>query len=166
MWALRPGALEKGSLADAVARLGDDLRQSAAIRIAVDVVGERRRLATDVEVTLLRAAQELLSNVRQHATATQAGVTLTYAPDAILLKVHDDGVGIRSEPSDDRRRGERGLGLVMMRERVEALGGSLLIDSSPESGTTVLIRVPMRGEIAATAERGAPVVADGTAAAP
>lgn len=166
VWALRPGALEKGTLADAVVRLGDTFRQSTTAAVTVDVVGDRRRLPTDVEVTLLRAAQELLSNIQQHAAATQVRLTLTYAPHAVRLQVHDDGIGLGGQPSGRERNGDRGLGLVVMRERVEALRGSLLVDSLPGSGTTVRIHVPLHGDVTAPGEPEATRAANGAGVAP
>ena len=89
-------------------------------------------------MTLLRAAQEAIANARRHAAASHITVTLTYYPDEVSLDVTDDGCGF--DPSEALKRG--GLGLIGMRERAEALGGSLAIESTPGEGTAVAVTLP------------------------
>ena len=106
---------------------------TAGLPTTVDVDGVERWLPDDVQVALHRAAQESLTNVRKHASAQAAKVTLAYLKDSVSLQIQDDGRGLG--PGD-------GFGLVGIRERVESLGGSLTIASSPGAGVCVRVEVP------------------------
>ena len=155
--ALRPMPLEGGSPEGA--RLPGALsdvaaRWSALHRVPVEVAttGASRALPADWEVALLRMAQEGLANVGKHAAASHAWLTLSYMEDVIVLDVSDDGCGFdasvsASEPETaDVSAG--GFGLTAMRQRVEALGGKLEVESSPGSGTTISASVPAPRSVA------------------
>lgn len=108
------------------------------------VTGAALPLPAEVEVTLLRAAQEALTNVRKHALARRTVLTLSYMGDRVTLDVTDDGVGFEPEGrpmADD----SGGFGLRAMRERVEGVGGTLLVESEPGGGTTLAVEVPATG---------------------
>jgi signal transduction histidine kinase len=109
--ALSPSALDGGSLEDAVRRQVERLGEETAIAATYRTVGEPAELPTAVEVVLLRAVQEALANVRNHARAGSVTVTLRYAGSAVTLSVVDDGVGIG---------GPEGFGLRGMRARAAA----------------------------------------------
>jgi signal transduction histidine kinase len=119
--------------------LSDQLRTLAAesasggLPTTVDVDGGERWLPDDVQGALYRAAQEGLTNVRKHASAQAAKVSLAYLEDSVSLEIVDDGRGLG--PGS-------GFGLVGIRERVESLGGSLTIESSPGAGVRVRVDVP------------------------
>jgi signal transduction histidine kinase len=139
VWALRPEAIATVGLPAAIERAAVAAGAgpgSPTTEFAVS--GKARQLHVDVEVTLLRAAQEAIANARRHAAASHITVTLTYYPDEVSLDVIDDGCGF--DPSAAAKRG--GLGLVGMRERAEALGGTLAIESTPGEGTAVAITLP------------------------
>jgi DNA-binding NarL/FixJ family response regulator len=93
------------------------------------VTGTPRPLSADAEVTLLRVTQEALANVTRHAHAGRVAVTLSYMDDEAALDVRDDGSGFA--PGADGAGSNGGLGLRGMRERVEALGGRLAVESAP-----------------------------------
>ncbi|MBU6289686.1 MAG: hypothetical protein KGS10_16120, partial [Chloroflexi bacterium] len=112
-------------------------------------------LAPGHELHLMRVAIEALTNVRKHAQARRVEVTLR-SPDATCglpggrgwtLVVADDGVGFgtRSSGDDGPVTDRRHFGLAMVRERVEALGGTCDIRSEPAGGTRVTVVVPARG---------------------
>jgi signal transduction histidine kinase len=145
VWALRPEALEEGTLPDALARLVNDFRSETGLDATSRITGERRELEPDAEATLLRVAQEALANVRRHARARRVALTLSYLEDALLLDVRDDGVGFQHDPADpDRGASEAGgFGLIGMRERVEQLGGTLTIESQPGTGTAIVASLPL-----------------------
>ena len=138
VWALRPIALEGGSLAESLERALDRWRATTGGRATLTVTGDVGALHPDVEVTLLRTAQESLANAARHSGAREVTVSLSYLGDVVTLDVHDDGVGI--EPG--ARPGGLGLGLRGMRERVERLGGSVAIESAPGEGTTIGVSLP------------------------
>jgi signal transduction histidine kinase len=116
---------------------------SDALVVAVQVEGQELspRLPPAVETALFRIAQEALNNVTRHAHATQANVRLEAVADTARLTIADDGVGF--DPAARRPPGEPPLwGLINMRERAEAVGGRLRVESAPGQGTHVVVKVP------------------------
>jgi signal transduction histidine kinase len=87
-------------------------------------------------VGLLRIAQEALANIRKHAKARHATLTLSYLDDLVLMDIQDDGVGLQAPISGS-------FGLRSMRERVEALGGQMTVESEPGLGTTLAFSLPL-----------------------
>jgi signal transduction histidine kinase len=148
--ALRPQALENSRLPEALAE--EVARWSATSGVAgeVSTTGEARPLHPEIEVTLLRVAQEALANVAKHARASRAGVTLSYMEDVVTLDVRDDGAGFASpqgaangRPAEpDGARTDGGFGLIAMRQRVSRLAGQLEIESEPGSGTAISASLP------------------------
>jgi signal transduction histidine kinase len=138
VWALRPDSIRTAGLPAALRRVAETMAGTpGAPAVDVEISGESRPLPMDVEVTLLRAAQEALANVRRHAAASRVVATLTYFDDEVSLDVADDGRGF--DPAIASTSG--GMGLLGMRERASALGGRLDIESSAE-GTTIAITLP------------------------
>lgn len=147
--ALRPEHLERASLPEAVARVVRRFAEEHGVAAEADVAGAAP-LPPAIEVTLLRATQEALANVRRHARAAAVRVALRYEADAVRLEVRDDGVGF-----DPGRAG--GFGLLGMAERAAALGGRCEVRSAPGQGTTVTIHVPLGpGAAAPGAKEAAP----------
>jgi signal transduction histidine kinase len=144
VWALRPEALEDGTLADALTELADGFRSETGVDAESVVSGEPRDLGPEIDATVLRVAQEALANVRRHARATRVALTLTYLDDAVLLDVRDDGIGFQPESGGRRRNGWRhgGFGLTGMRERVEQCGGTLTIESASGAGAAIVVTLP------------------------
>lgn len=143
VWALRPDALSAGGLPAALERVAAAATAAAHGELSADVTvtGSVRALHPDVEVTLLRAAQESLANVRRHAAARHVTVTLSYFNDLVILDVADDGRGF--DPASRADPGPAGgLGLIGMRERAEGLGGSLAVESAIGEGTTIAVSLP------------------------
>ncbi|MFI9821089.1 sensor histidine kinase [Streptomyces sp. NPDC052013] len=103
------------------------------------VCGTPRPCATKHEVTLLRAAQESVANIRKHARATSVELTLDYRPGRVVLTVADDGAGF-----DEAAVPPGGVGIAGMRERIAELGGEVKLCSSPGRGTTVTVSLPDR----------------------
>jgi signal transduction histidine kinase len=154
VWDLRPEQLRAASLGEALGRLAERLAEEGGVRATTTVTGTPRPLSPDAEVTLLRVTQEALANVRRHARAGRVALTLSYMDGEAALDVRDDGVGF--PPGADGADRGGGLGLHGMRERVEALGGRLAVESTPGGGTTVAVTVPAP-EGSGEPQRGAPV---------
>ncbi len=133
--ALRASPLEGKSLPASLAALVEAL-QASDIAATFTVVGEARALSPQAELALYRVGQEALTNVRKHAQARHAAITLTYAPDSVRLSVQDDGVGHVSI-DHGAAAPSSGFGLVGLRERVQLLGGELTTTSAPEQGFTL-----------------------------
>lgn len=124
---------EPPALPDALALLAHDVR-ATGMEVTFRVRGAVRPLGPDAEEELFRVAQEGVTNVRKHARATRAELTLEYREEAVALTVRDDGVGVEV-PSG-------GFGLPGARERVARLGGEVRVDSAPGRGFTLSVTVP------------------------
>ena len=148
VWALRPESLDRASLSEVLQRLAHRWSGETSIAATAVADGSESPLHPEVEVTLLRAAQEALSNVRKHAQASQVTITLSYLDDVVLLDVQDDGIGFDQaeiEASDSFEL-SGGYGLIALRERVEQLGGTRIIESTPGQGTTLVVQIPLDGQ--------------------
>ncbi len=142
---LRPDVLETAPFDEAVQRVVSDWSKQCRIKAEFTLAGVCQPLHPEVEVTLLRAVQESLANVRKHARANDVRVTLSYLGDVVILDVQDNGVGFGSEDGGEKSALSSGFGLVAMRQRVEQLDGQLLIESEPGEGTTVAVSIPVNG---------------------
>jgi signal transduction histidine kinase len=135
---LRPKALDDFGLEAAIEHLASE--SALASGIEVDCAGGLggRRLPDEVETALYRIAQEALTNAIRHAHARRVSILLTRKDGYVCEVIEDDGRGF-----DQGRRRADGLGLAVMRERVELLGGRLEIESAAGTGTTVVVDVPV-----------------------
>lgn len=120
------------------------VRWSAAqgIASALIVTGTPSPLAMPKQTELLRILSEALTNIVRHARAEHVTVTLSYLPESVSLDIQDDGVGF--SPAQNRSTPRGGFGLIGMRERAEALGGRLIIESAPQDGTTIVAQIPLQ----------------------
>lgn len=148
---LRPEVLEHAPFDEAVARVVADWSAGSGVTAVFTRTGDCHPLHPELEVTLLRSVQEALANVRKHAQASGVQVTLSYLGDVVILDVQDDGVGFAAADAEKNTTPlspgvSGGFGLVAMRERVEQLGGELLIESEPGEGTTVAVSIPIELE--------------------
>ncbi|MFI5620409.1 sensor histidine kinase [Streptomyces sp. NPDC051567] len=125
-----------GGLVDALRAL--DAGPDTAVRFHLE--GTPAVLPDRVQSALLRIAQGALANVREHADARTAALTLSFLGDQVVLDVADDGRGF-TEPR--ATVGERGHGLPAMRARVHGLGGTLTIESAPGEGSVLSAAVPL-----------------------
>jgi signal transduction histidine kinase len=137
---LRPDLLEQQSLPDAIERTAARWSEETAIPATNTTTGDPVALHPNIEVTLLRAAQEALNNVRKHAQAAAVQLTLSYMDDVVILDVQDDGVGLDGAAPSLL---SGGYGLQGMRERAEQWGGSVTLESESGEGTTVVVTVPI-----------------------
>jgi signal transduction histidine kinase len=140
--AVEPAVLAEARLPDAISDVTRRWAEVNRIDAVLTTTGDPRPMHADVEVTLLRTAQEALANVAKHAKASRVGLTLSYMEDLVTLDVRDDGVGF--EPNVKRANGsaQGGFGLAGMRQRVQRLAGRLEIESEPGGGTAISASVP------------------------
>ncbi len=139
--AVRPEPLENTHLPEAVADVAAQWSADTGVAAAVTTTGTVLALHAEVEVTLLRVAQEALANVAKHASASRVGITLSYMEDVVSLDIRDDGVGFH--PKERRSAGSGGgFGLTGMRQRVHRLAGRLVVESEPGRGTAISASVP------------------------
>jgi signal transduction histidine kinase len=138
--ALRPHSLDRRSLPDAIERTALRWQEETGIPLTTTTTGDPIPLHPDIEVTLLRATQEALANIRKHARATAVQLTLSYIDDVVVLDVQDNGVAFAGAAASPL---SGGYGLQAMRERAEQCGGSVTVESEPGEGTTVVVSIPI-----------------------
>lgn len=114
-------------------------RANLAIRIETSV---KERLPNRIEVALYRMIQEALTNVTKHANASEVRIRVRRNRGVLSCSVRDDGAGIQTRPANGSAR-RKGLGLLGIRERLNALGGTLQIDSARGRGTRLSFRIPL-----------------------
>ena len=134
---LHPPKLELMGLVVAVAGLRRELAKQHEIEIDFSHAGVPDTLPRDISLCLFRIVQEGLRNAIKHSGAREVSVRLAGDGEGLLLSIADRGVGF------DSTSGQRGLGLLSMRERLEPLRGTLTIRSSPGAGTQIDVRVPL-----------------------
>jgi signal transduction histidine kinase len=134
--ALRPASIADKGLVAVLQEYASEWSRRSGIELEMQVQGERTT-PLEVEDAIYRVGQEALTNVARHSDAQHVTVRLEWTGEQVMLAVHDDGHGF-----DVARCEQRGLGLTSMRERIEALHGTMAVSSS-EGGTCVEARVPL-----------------------
>lgn len=137
---LRPMMLDDLGLVPTVRRYCDAFKEQTGLDINVTVTGNERRLEPYLEVMLFRAIQEVLGNAARHGQATLVKVNLDMGEDRVRVSIDDNGRGFDPESLQQ----SNSLGLKLIRERSEMLGGILEVDSNPGKGTRVTFAVPAR----------------------
>lgn len=137
---LRPLVLEQLGLVAACEWLASDMSQRAGVKGHFEATGGDEGLDERLGLAFYRVLQEALTNVLRHASASRVEVSMDVSDEELRLTVTDDGRGLPAELP--RRRDGGGLGLVSMRERAQAHGGSLRLESPEQGGTRVRLRLP------------------------
>ena len=137
---LRPMMLDDLGLVPTVRRYVDAFKEQTGLEISLTVTGNERRLEPYVEVMLFRAIQELLGNAARHSQATLVRILIDMAPERVRVSVDDNGKGFDPETIQQGNS----LGLRLIRERAEMLGGNFEVDSNIGKGTRVSFSVPAR----------------------
>lgn len=143
---LRPSVLDDLGLRSALEWCADRTLRSKGVTVRCEYSGLEGRLPWELETAIFRAAQEALNNISRHSQAETVLLQLQVNDGRLTLDVEDDGTGFAPANIPVPRENGRGLGLLGMRERVEVLGGTLTIDSSPGGGTHLRLDVPLPGE--------------------
>jgi signal transduction histidine kinase len=141
---LRPSVLDDLGLAAAVRWLAEHhlTRAGIAVRCEIDALDER--LSPEVETATFRVVQEALINITRHARADSVLIQGTVQDGALEIDIEDDGVGFDAGTLAWTAETLRGAGLLGMRERIDILGGSIRVDSSPGHGTRVVFAIPLQ----------------------
>ncbi len=143
--ALAPEPLAGARLPDAIQDVSQRWCELHGLAVSFTTTGTPRVMRPEIEVALLRTAQEALTNVAKHARATRVGLTLSYMEDLVTLDVRDDGIGFVTVNGSGLRRprdDQGGYGLPGMRQRVEGVAGTLEIESEPNGGTAICAAIP------------------------
>src|ERR1700756_4989547 len=139
---LRPTILDDLGWIPAVRFLADGVSKRANLPIHIDATVSGR-LPTATETTLYRIVQEALTNAVKHAKASNVWIRAWREDFTQCCSIRDDGAGFKMRRGQGTPR--KGLGLVAMRERVSAIGGTLQIESRLGHGTEISIRLPLEG---------------------
>ena len=152
-WQLRPASLDHFGLSAALGQLVRGWSERFGIPADYRGAGlSAMRLPPAVEVNLYRVAQEALHNVYKHARASRVTVVLEIQDHRVVLVVEDDGRGF--DPAMRPAEDPGALGLLSMRERTLLVGGEFEVESSPDRGTTIFVRVPHDGGTGGGAHAG------------
>jgi two-component system, NarL family, sensor kinase len=140
---LRPAILDDLGLAAALEHLAEEVRQASGIPVMFTAEGSTEDLPDVANTVLFRIAQEALTNIERHAAASHIEISLTEDAGRVTLRISDDGHGF--DAASIAVHPKRGIGLRNMMERMEAIGGTFNISSSP-AGTVVLAAVAHPGK--------------------
>jgi signal transduction histidine kinase len=144
LWALQPEVSKRPSLPEMLRPLTERWAEESGVSVRVTITGKATSLRPEIEVTLLRAIQEALANIRKHAQASSVVLTLSYMEDIVALDIQDDGVGFDPHCLPAQSLGEASgrFGLKALRERIEQLEGTFTLESTLGEGTTIAVSLP------------------------
>jgi signal transduction histidine kinase len=140
---LRPNVLDQLGLIAAIQSSGRSFEERTGVAVVLTGMQLPAPLPADVELALYRILQEAFKNVEKHAGAKQVVVGLNQEDTDVELVVRDDGTGFDTMHHEARRDRMVVLGLLGMRERATAAGGTLTVKSAPGSGTEITARIPV-----------------------
>jgi PAS domain S-box-containing protein len=144
---LRPGVLEILGLVPALHAVTTEFARRTGLPTRLVCAGVSGRLSSEAEMVLYRVLEEVLLNVEQHAKARNVTARLSTQGPAVVLSIHDDGVGCNPDSDRPRGRTKGGIGLIGLRERLATVGGTLEITSTRGAGTRVAARIPLRLDV-------------------
>jgi signal transduction histidine kinase len=145
---LRPPLLDELGLVAALRGYAEGQSVRTGVAIGVEANAGAETLRPETAIAAFRIVQQAVHNTLQHAAATQITVSVRADANRLLLSARDDGRGFDVAETLQRAASGRHLGLLGMRERVEALGGRLEIESAPGQGTEIRASVPLGEEAA------------------
>ncbi len=137
---LRPMMLDDLGLIPTVRRYAEAFKEQAGMDVNLTITGAERRIEPYLEVMVFRAIQELMGNAFRHSQASLLKVNLDLSEEQIRVIVDDNGKGFDTDALQE----SKSLGLKLIRERTEMLGGAFEIESSPGKGTRVMFFLPLR----------------------
>ncbi len=143
---LRPPELDMLGLDIALEGLCEEFEQHTGLKIkyrGVDIP----QLAEAIAISFYRFTQEALTNVAKHAAASQVAIHLAHEHEVLSVGVRDNGCGFAAVWPPVAVNGTHGLGLMGMRERFEAIGGTIQLESTPGQGTTITATIPWKGAV-------------------
>jgi signal transduction histidine kinase len=142
IWDLRSRELEEFDLPSAMRLSAQQILEGTRVAVEVETTGDVRPLSEVVEENLLRIAQEALTNVIKHASASEVRISLEFGPQAVTLRVKDNGQGFTPDNCPGSREGH--FGLLGMSERAKRLNGHLRVTSTPGNGTCLKVEIPIK----------------------
>jgi signal transduction histidine kinase len=143
---LRPSVLDDLGLQSALEWCADRTLRANGISVRCEFSGLEAPLPWELETAIFRVAQEALTNVARHSKADTVLLQVQAQNGQLALEIEDDGDGFDPAEVPPPHDNGRGLGLLGMKERMEVLGGTLVIDSAPGQGTHLRFEVPLPRE--------------------
>ncbi len=141
---LRPAVLDDLGLVKAIRALTENW----STRYGIDVDFEAGQyqpagISSEIETILYRIIQEALNNVAKHSGATRVALVLRHTADHVHAIIEDDGRGFDAHVASQSGNGSARLGLLGIQERLDMVGGNFKVESAPERGATLLVRIPI-----------------------
>jgi two-component system, NarL family, sensor histidine kinase DegS len=140
---LRPMMLDDLGLAPTILNYAKNIKEQTGIEINVAITGNEQRMESYIEVMIFRAMQELLSSAIQQYQATLLKIQLDMGDTGVKMTVEDNGKGF---DTDDQEK-EINMGIKLIKERTEMLGGGFELSSTIGKGSRVMITIPIHGNI-------------------
>ncbi|MEI6288879.1 MAG: sensor histidine kinase [Chloroflexota bacterium] len=137
---LRPMMLDDLGLFPTIKRYADTFKEQTGFDVSISITGMERRLESYLEVMIFRALQELMGNAARHSQGSSVKVLIDMSETSIKVVVSDNGHGFNKELLDK----SNSLGLNLIKDRVEILAGTFMIDSAIGKGSRVTITIPIK----------------------
>ncbi|MCC3374087.1 sensor histidine kinase [Cohnella sp. REN36] len=144
---LRPMALDDLGLVPTLRKFVQDFEDRTTIRSVFETAGKEKRISTAMEAAMFRLVQEAFNNALKHAEPTFMSLSIVYWEESIVLTIKDNGKGFHVDLVEARAKEHSQFGLTGMKERVDLLQGTILIESAIDQGTTITIQVPIKAEL-------------------
>jgi signal transduction histidine kinase len=147
---LRPPILANAGLEAAIEWLATEIQTDYGLKIDLETDKNPKHIPYEISSLLFQAVRELLLNIAKHAGTSSASVKIKKKDQSLVITVEDRGKGFNIEEIGARGIGKGGFGIFNIRQKIKYLGGQLILDSSPGSGTRVTIITPIgnsQGEI-------------------
>jgi two-component system sensor histidine kinase DegS len=142
---LRPMMLDDLGLVPTIRRYVDAIQEKSGMKISLVVTGSERRLDSHREVLIFRAVQEALAAVRDFAQATQTKITVDIGERLVRTTIEDNGTGFDPQAMGSDEEIGQGGGLRKLRDRINLVGGTIDVQSSPGQGSRVIFAIPTTG---------------------
>jgi PAS domain S-box-containing protein len=143
---LRPSLLDDLGLVPALRWYAHSYTKRAGVEVQMETIDLDDRLTPSMETVLYRVVQEALTNVARHAQASTVRIRLERKDGMATALIEDDGVGFDAGEPTGPGGPQRGAGLLGIRERLSSHGGTLRIESRPQSGTRLILKIPLAQE--------------------
>jgi two-component system sensor histidine kinase UhpB len=147
VYGLRPTMLDDLGLAPAIRWYARSQLEEAGTQLVLLLPDGSARATPEVETTLFRIAQEAVNNIKRHAAAHRVTIELGETPGWLELRVEDDGRGFDVARAAEEALRLRRFGLIGIKERVDLVGGSMVVESRPGRGSRLLARIPAEARL-------------------
>ena len=142
---IRPAGLNNLGLAQTVRQYCEEFSETNGINIDFAAAGmEKLNLDFDIKITIFRLIKEGLNNIKKHSKANMVKIRLIASFPDIILRINDNGKGFDVEKRGAEAIAEKRMGLWSMKERVDYLYGNIDIESKPDYGTKIIIKIPIK----------------------